>query len=456
MVIGAGIAGLFAARALTGHFRQVIVIDRDALPPDAAHRTGVPQGAHVHALFTRGLRTAEELLPGFADTLLQRGGQRIDVGADLAIHTPYGWGTRSASNLEVVGASRPLIEAVARERITLLPGVRLLDRHHVERLTGNKYRVQAVRARDLQLDSTIDLPTQLVVDASGRGSRLPAWLDTLGCPEPVPETVIDPQLGYATRLYRRSPTSDPGWRACYSLLNAPTTTRGAVIAPIEDQRWIVTLLGIGPDRPGRHDNDFLPFAASLATPEIARALQQATPLTHVATSRATANRRRHLDQVATLPANLFVLGDAACAFNPIYAQGMTVAMLTAQLLDTCLREPAGPASPAARYHRRLSKLIDAPWLLATAADQRFPLTQGPESSAARRLMANYLNRVLAAGTDDPRVQHAFLKVLTMIDSPAALAAPATLLRTLRHSVRTMPGSTGQIPGRQAPAPPSQP
>ncbi|MFC9932193.1 NAD(P)/FAD-dependent oxidoreductase [Streptomyces sp. NPDC127190] len=443
VVIGVGMAGLLTARVLAEHFRQVIVLDRDELPTYAAHRTGVPQGAHVHALFTRGLRTVEELLPGFTAALLQRGGQNIDVGADLAIHTPYGWGVRSPSALRVVGASRPLIEAVVREQITALPGVRLLDRHHVEHPIGTRHRVTAVRVRDLRGGTTADIPAQLVVDASGRGSRLPAWLKTLGCPEPVPESVVDPQLSYATRLYRRSSADGLGWRACYSLLNAPATTRGAVIAPIEDGRWIVTLLGIGPDRPTRQENDFLPFAASLPTAEIAHALQHMTPLTPVATSRATANRRRHLDRAPALPANLFVLGDAACAFNPIYAQGMTVAALGARLLGACLRGPAGPTATAARFHRRLSRLIDGPWLLATSADQRFPLTQGPAPSLTRRLMADHLDRVLAAGARNPQVQHAFLKVLTMVDGPSSLAAPATLLRTLRHSARTVPSP---VPG----------
>lgn len=444
VVIGAGLAGLFAARVLAGHFRQVTVVDRDELPTVAAHRTGVPQGAHVHALFTRGLRTVEELLPGFTDTLLERGGQHIDVGADLAIHTPYGWGARSASPLRVVGASRPLIEAIVRERITALPGVRLLDGHHVEQLMGTRHRVTAVRVRDLRLDSSTNLPAQLVVDASGRGSRLPAWLDSLGCPEPVPESVVDPQLGYATRLYRRNCTDGLGWRACYSLLNGPATTRGAVIAPIEDGQWIVTLLGIGPDRPSRQESDFLPFAASLPTAEIAHALRHMTPLTPVATSHATTNRRRHLDRATALPANLCALGDAACAFNPVYAQGMTTAALSAQLLDACLRKPAEQTAPAARYHHRLSRLINAPWLLSTTADQRFPLTQGPTPSVTRRLMAGHLDRVLAAGTRSPQVQHAFLRILTMVDAPSSLADPATLLRTLRHSARTAPTTTRPI------------
>ncbi|MBB5122937.1 NAD(P)/FAD-dependent oxidoreductase [Streptomyces eurocidicus] len=424
VVVGAGIAGLLAAHVLARR-HQVTLLDGDRIPGTPDRRSGVPQDGHVHALFAQGLRTVEALLPGFTAELCRRGGLRIDVCADLAIATPHGWGTRFPSNLRVVGASRPLIEAVIREHVLDNPRVRLLERHRVHSLTGDERHVSAVVVHDLDTGQGTAVPAALVVDASGRGSRLPNWLTGLGCP-PVPETTVDAHIGYATRLYRL-PAGPRGWRALYALPSGPAVTRGGVLAPVEDDRWIVSLSGAGTDRPPSHEDAFLPFARTLATPAIADALAGGTPLSGVVRSHSTANRRRHLDRARHFPGNLLVLGDAACAFNPVYAQGMTVAARSARLLRSCLASGASTR----RFHHRQKHLHDTPWLLATTADLRFPHTTGGPPSPHQRALGRYLDRVLAAGTHDARAQAAFLNVLNMVHPPVTLLAPRVALSALR-------------------------
>ncbi|MEU1824066.1 FAD-dependent oxidoreductase [Streptomyces abikoensis] len=436
VVIGAGIAGLLAAHVLARH-HHVTLIDSDRIPGTPARRSGVPQDGHVHALFAQGLRTVEALLPGFTAELCRRGGHRIDVCNDLAIATPHGWGTRFPSDLRVVGASRPLIETLLREHVLDNPHVQLLERHRAHTLTGSEHHVSAVILRNLDAGQDTALPAVLVVDASGRGSRLPNWLTELGCPR-LPETTVDARIGYATRLYRL-PANPRGWRALYALPQGPAVTRGGVLAPIEDDQWIVSLSGVGADRPSSREDAFLPFARSLATPAIADILADATPLTSIACTHSTANRRRHLDRAEQLPDNLFVLGDAACAFNPIYAQGMTVAARSAQLLHSCLASGAS----ARRFHHRQKRLHDTPWLLATTADLRFPGTTGGPPPPSRQVLGRYLDRVLAAGTHDPRAQAAFLDVLNMVRPPAVLLTPRVAMSALRT----------RIPGSPLTAPP---
>ncbi|MFE3203180.1 NAD(P)/FAD-dependent oxidoreductase [Embleya sp. NPDC059237] len=434
-VIGAGIAGLLAARVLADHYPQVVILERDRIPETPQPRTGVPQGHHVHALFGRGILAMEELLPGFGDALCARGGQRIDAGKDLVIATRHGHGRRFASDLQALGASRPLIEEVIREHVLALPSVHLLQRHRIDTLTGTSRHVTGVTATEHHTGHAFRLPAQLVVDAAGRGSPLPRWLAELRCP-PVPETTVNAHVGYATRTYRRARTSHPPpWRACYSPPQGPTLTRGGVLAPLENDRWIATLTGIGADRPTSSDTEFLPFARTLATPLIADVLTDSAPLTPVIRSNSTANRRRFLHRATHLPDNLLVIGDSACAFDPIYAQGITVAALDATTLRACLTGPGAPRhSLAGRYHRRLNALHTPPWLLATTADLRFPDTQG-QLRAHHRILGRYLDLVLAAGTRDRNAQAAFLNVLTMVRHPAFLLTPRVLLgavASLRH------------------------
>ncbi|MFD9419419.1 NAD(P)/FAD-dependent oxidoreductase [Streptomyces goshikiensis] len=430
VVIGAGIAGLLTARVLAEHFAQVLILDRDQAPTAPLRRSGVPQGSHVHALFARGLRAVETLLPGFGDELRRRGGHRIDVCNDLAVATPYGWGVRFPSDLHVIGASRPLIEAVIRDRVLALPQVSLKGRHQVDVLAGTAQHVHVVTGRDLVQGCAFEIPAALVVDATGRGSRLPHWLADLGC-APVRETVVDAHLRYATRLYQLPVLPDErDWRACYVMPLGPDHPRGGVLAPIEGNRWIATLSGTGADRPSPSEDAFLPFARSLTTSCIADALEHAEPLTPVVCSNATANRRRHLERATGLPDNLLVVGDAACALNPIYAQGMTVAALSALTLSRCLATRPRPSRTfAARYHRRLSALHDVPWLLATTADLSFPDADGPPPALHQRVLRPYLDRVLAAGTRNHHAQAAFLGVLNMVHHPATLLAPHVLLST---------------------------
>jgi 2-polyprenyl-6-methoxyphenol hydroxylase-like FAD-dependent oxidoreductase len=346
---------------------------------------------------------------------------------------------RFDSGLTVIGASRPLIEATIRDAVLARPNVRLVARHQADALTGDRRRVESVTIRNLADQTTCELGVDLVVDASGRASRLSRWMASLGCP-PIPETVIDAHFGYATRRYRlpESPGSR-NWRGCYALPLGPSVTRGGVIAPIENGQWIVTLSGVGADRPSAADTEFLPFARSLDTSYLAEVLADAEPLTPVACSNSTVNHRRRFDQVSGLPANVLAIGDAACTFNPIYGQGMTVAALSARLLDECLMRTVDRPDRLARlFHRELAALHTVPWLLATTSDMSYPSTDGPPPTRRQRLLARYLDRVLAAGARDRRAQAAFLDVLNMVRHPAALLTPSVLLSVVaaRHGAAT--------------------
>src|SRR5688500_9434372 len=70
IVVGAGVAGLLAARVLVEQFDRVAVVERDALPAGPDFRPGVPQSRHIHALFVRGRQLLERLLPGLGDELV--------------------------------------------------------------------------------------------------------------------------------------------------------------------------------------------------------------------------------------------------------------------------------------------------------------------------------------------------------------------------------------------------
>jgi flavin-dependent dehydrogenase len=249
LVLGAGLAGLSAARVLAEHVDEVCIVERDRLPDDPQPRVGTPQARHIHNLLLRGLNDLEALFPGFGDALVTRGGVRVDLARDMHFHSIWGWFPRYDSGLQACLASRPLMEQVVRERVRALPNVRWLEQHRAVGLLGDPRRVHGLRCeRSGEVGGAVDVEAELVLDASGRGSRLPAWLEAL-FGTATPFTRVDAKLGYATRLYRRPDTAFD-WKMLLVRNPMPSSRAGGIL-PLEGGRWIVTLAGLAVRRPMR-------------------------------------------------------------------------------------------------------------------------------------------------------------------------------------------------------------
>ncbi|MFE9577018.1 FAD-dependent oxidoreductase [Nocardia sp. NPDC006044] len=430
VILGGSIAGLLAAQALTEHVDEVVVVERDRLLDSPGQRPGVPQSVHLHALVHRGLREIEQLVPGFAADLAAAGARAFDFGADTAIYNPAGWSKRFPSSLTIYGASRVLIESVLRDRVLAHPRVHLCCGRAVEGLVGDARTITGVRLQA----TPIPLDADLVVDATGRGSRARHWLARLGYP-PVPEVVIDAHVGYASRQYAIPDRHIADWHACYVQLAAPHRPRGAVLAPVEGNRWMVSLIGVKSHRPTTTEDDFLRFARSLPTPAIAEVLAHATPLTPILATHATSNRRRYVENAHGQPTNLIHLGDAVCSLNPIYAQGMSTAAAAAALLARCCRTRPRSCDLAPRFHRQLARLNNWAWQLATTTDLSWPTTDGGPPTLLQRITDRYAEHVFTGATDNPQVASAVLDVLHLLRPPRSLLAPTTLARTLRATHR---------------------
>jgi len=136
-----------------------------------------------------------------------------------------------------------------------------------------------------------------------------------------------------------------------------------------------------------------------------------------------------------------VLGDAVCAFNPVYGQGMTVAALAAEALGACLEAqrtrpgPVGREGLARRFQQRLARVNEPAWLLATGEDFRFRETEGGRPGWSARLLHRYLDHVLLAAAEDPRVHRVFIEVLQLLAPPRALMRPSVALAVLRRAAR---------------------
>ena len=343
--------------------------------------------------------------------------------------------------------SRDLLEWAIRQRVTSLPNLQILERADVSHLLADERRRRVTGVRFTRRDRTAsqgeDLPADLVVDASGRESKGALWLASLGYPLPT-ETHINSFLGYASRLYQ----SPPGWSEWASHLVRglpPNDRRGGVIYANEHGRWVVTLAGAGRDYPPTDEAGFLDFARSLAVPTLYDALREAQPITPISGYRRTENCWRRFERLPRWPEGFVVLGDAVCAFNPVYGQGMTVAAEGAMLLDERLHEFRLPerksrhssgngslGSLGLDFQKRLATRIKTPWLLATGDDFRFAETEGGRRTVITRWMHAYVDRVVYAALVDPRTYQTFFEVTQLVRPVSGLFTPQIVAQALKN------------------------
>jgi flavin-dependent dehydrogenase len=454
VVIGGGIAGLLAARVLANHFDHVTLIERDTLTDSVQARKGVPQGRMLHVMVARGFGIVERLFPGYGHELEAAGAVALRLPTDALILGPVGWLDRRINGWPLLSASRPLCEWIVRRRLRELPGVTILDRHDVLSLLTSRDGRQVTGVMLRPLDGTADtrdqLDAALVVDASGRGSRAPHWLVAAGYPSPT-QSQVDPNIAYASRIYRIPAGFNADWQVAMLFSQPPSMPRTGYLFPIEDGQWMVGLMGAAGQHPPTDEDGFAAFARSLRHPVIADALATAEPVTPIRGYRGTANRLWHYERMPRWPERFVVLGDAVCAFNPIYGQGMTTAAVAAETLDRCLRDqrrhhPADRLDGLARrFQRCLARANADPWMLSTGEDLRFPTTTGMKVSPAIRLLHRYLDRVMAAATQDLDIAETYVQVFGMLARPTALFSP----RILAAAVRTRPQSPG-TPSNSAP------
>jgi 2-polyprenyl-6-methoxyphenol hydroxylase-like FAD-dependent oxidoreductase len=460
VVVGAGMGGLLTAQALSRHVDRVTVVERDTLPAAPAPRAGTPQGRHVHALQPGGLAAIESLLPGFGDELVARGAVPVAVPRDLLWLSSAGWmQPQRGSGHVVLSASRDLIEWVTRDLVLTRSPIAVRTGVEVANLAVRDGRIVGLDVRPRGAapgEPTERLVADLVVDASGRRSRAPEWLEAAGYERPR-EEVIDADLSYATRIYRRGPDDAGGWRAMLLQSKPPGCRRMAVMFPIEDDRWMVTVAGANGDVPPTDDEGFVAFAAGLRTPVLVDAIERLEPITPIVGFRRTANRRRRYEELRRVPTGFLVVADAACAFNPVYGQGMSVAALTAAEVNRALRAhlahpDADIASATAGLQRAVARINAGAWMVATGADLRYPDTVGRKVSAADRLVGRYLDRVARVAASDPVTNAAYVDVITMTEAPTSLMRPQLAARVLtRRSPRPSPVPPRPL-HRRVPAP----
>lgn len=429
VVLGGSHSGMLAARALADVADRVVVVERDALPAAPGPRKGLPQARHAHMLWSGGARAMEELLPGITGALRKAGANRLPVTTDVVALGTRGWFRRWAESHHVILAGRDLLDATVRARVLADRRIELVERAEAVGLTGTDAAVTGVRIRPGDgPERTLD--ADLVVDASGRGSQAARWLTALGL-SLAERREVDAGLAYASRLYLAPAAA----RDDFPVINVQPDRRdggpgrAGFLLPIEEGRWIVTLCGTRGGRPSPENDDFVRFAREeLRHPVIGELLEQADPLSDVAFTRTTVNRRHFYERMPVWPANFAVLGDALAAFNPVYGHGLAVAAQSALLLRDTVRRHGWAAPGLSRLiQKAVSRPVGAAWDLAIGQDVFYPgaTEQGP--TLRDRLVTAYVDRLMYTATGNGRIARRVTDVTSLERGAGVLLTPSVLV-----------------------------
>ncbi|NOJ55415.1 MULTISPECIES: FAD-dependent oxidoreductase [Myxococcus] len=440
VVMGGSMAGLLSARALADHFEKVVILERDSLPGMHAARKGAPQGTHVHVMLDAGHRLLERFFPGLLQDLQDQGAALIDSSRDVAWHHFGVWKSRVPQGLPLLVCTRPFLEWHVLRRVLALPNVEFHGGVSVEGLLtdASHQRVTGVRLKKAGVEEPLE--AALVVDATGRGSRAPQWLEALGHARPDEEQVrVD--LAYTTRLYEPPAHRQEDWKVLMQYPCPPVNWRAGFISRVEGDRWIVTLNGYFGEHAPADDEGFLAFARSLPQPDLYACLREARPLGPLTLHKVKESRWRHYERLARFPENWIILGDAVCAFNPVFGQGMSVAAQGAAQLLACIEEqarrfPTTLDGLAQRFRKRLSDTIRLPWFMGTNIDLQYPKAVGQRKPGVG-VLHWYIRRMMERSSRDAAVHRQFNRLLHLQAGLGAVLQPSVALPVLADGARAL-------------------
>jgi flavin-dependent dehydrogenase len=431
IVIGASIAGLCAARVLSDHFDQVTVYDRDVLPSSPGHRSAVPQDRHVHILMARGAAEFEALFPGLLDDMVAAGVAKLENQPD-SIHFGaaghvLGTGHTLRNAFTAYVPSRKQLEWQIRRRTAALAGVEIVQRDvNAPRFDGERGAVTGV-----ELSGPGDnefVPADLVVDASGRGTRLPAWLYEWGFTRPEEQTV-DVGIGYATQQLR----IPNGLIAEKVVVAGVSRTQPAGLGMLfyEDGTWGLTTFTVGHTTTPQTFAEMCTVADEVLPAPVAAAIRQAEPLGDIAFHRYPVSRWRRYDKLERFPAGIVPFGDAVVSFNPTYGQGMTMTALQAGHLRRLLG--CGTRHLAYDLGRATAKTTYPVWTMNAIGDLTLHGSEGPAPWWYRPVGALF-DQFLGAAESDPVLAEWFLRRFSLLDSLYMVPSPGIIGRAIRYNM----------------------
>ena len=425
VVVGAGMAGLAAAKAIAPHFEKVTVFDRDSLPDAPAPRSGTPQARHTHALLAGGHSALDRMFPGIEIDLMEAGAVRMRLRRDSRLELPgFDPFPQRDFGYDQFALSRPALERVCRRRVEQEPYIEIRARTRVTEVIASpdNSRAAGVRFEDVR-GTAGSLPADLVVDASGRTSLTQGFLEAIGWQKPS-AVEIGMDQAYSTLVVEKPKDAPTDWLAVIHAPAPPQSSRHGVIFPMEGGRWSVSLAEDHKAPPGDIDG-FMQFVASFRTPTIHNAIRAARPVGDIARFRMPSSVRCAYDRLSRLPRGLIPLGDSACRFPPIFGQGMSVAAQECCVLAGLMDSRRWRVDPldglAEAFLAEIQPLLETPWSHAMG-DLVYPETRGERPPDLEQRL-KYMRALTQLAAEDLEIDRTLSEVRALLKPFSALREP---------------------------------
>ncbi|WP_242213357.1 NAD(P)/FAD-dependent oxidoreductase [Bacillus cereus group sp. BfR-BA-01383] len=430
IVIGGSMAGKLAAKVLSNTFEEVIILEAGEKWDGISHRKRVPQSNHPHVLLKGGEEALEELFPNITNELIKSGSIVNNFTLDLKWHQFGLWKQPFKGEIHMIQQSRSLLESHIQKRIEQVSNVITKYDMLVEELLVDEKlnKVYGINAKCLKTGMNEEFHADIVVDASGFGSKSIEWLQAYNIE--VREEKVRIDLFYATRLFKLKENEELD---CCNILMSPSFPEnpyGVLIQTIEDNRYFVTFSGYANEKAPQTDEEFYNFAENLLIPNVTDFLNRAEAITDIKTYKIPYQVRRRFDLVNNLPEGFLVIGDAQCRFDPVFGQGVSVAAMEAYQLQLLLQGRTKlDKTFTQQFYKKAANIIETPWDMTTTEISRHPKLKR-ELSRKQTFQLWYTKQIYRLSASDSDVYIRLVRVMNLIRSPFHLFHPRVLLAVL--------------------------
>ncbi|HDR7002194.1 FAD-dependent oxidoreductase [Bacillus cereus] len=430
IVIGGSMAGKFAAKALSTSFKEVIIIEAGERWDGKSSRKRVPQSNHPHVLLKGGENAIEELFPNITNELIEAGSIINNFTRDLKWHQFGLWKQPFIGEVHMIQQSRPLLEWHIQKRIHQISNITIKYETLVKGVLvdAKLNKVCGVKVKYLETNTQEEVHADLVVDASGFGSKSIEWLREYEIK--VQEEKVRIDLFYATKMFKLKENEELD---CCNMLMSPSfpdNPYGVLIQTIEDNRYFVTFSGYANEKAPQTDDEFYDFAENLSISNVTDFLNKAEGITDIKTYKIPYQVRRRFDLVNNVPEGLLVVGDAQCRFDPVFGQGVSVAAMAAHQLQLLLQDRKQlDKTFTQQFYKKAATIIETPWDMTTTEISRHPQLKR-ELTTKQKFQLWYTKQIYRLSVSNSDVYIRLVRVMNLIRSPFHLFHPKVLLSVL--------------------------
>ena len=422
VVLGASFSGLVTAKVLSEFYEQVVIIEKGADVTSPKSRSVVPQMGQHHILLAEGRRILESIFPGIDNELDSYGSELIDYTLDGKLFTEYGQCPRFKSNILIRPSSRVLLDFLLRQRVRKVSNISIEYHSKWLNLILSKNNSTVSGLTYIQDEKIRVLNCDTLIDCTGRNSILSKILEKNGFDVPTP-VKVNPFVGYATCAYEIEDDL-VDFKLMEIASSAPHNPRAAGLWKIEGNKWLLALIGSNKVYPSSDPSEYLDFASKLEQPDIYRIVKEAKAISDISLYRGPVNQWRQYSKMKDFPVGLLVLGDALATFNPLYGQGMSIALSEILVLKNTLIKKNLIFNRV--LQSKINKTVNLAWPLAIAEDLKWSMTEGSKVTFSDKLSIWYSNLLLPLSRTNKRVVETFLQIANLQKGPYSLISPAIL------------------------------